>query len=368
MSKVAVVIPNHTDELNELEKISLAQVRKVLGRYPLIHAVPEGKNFSYFAPGDMVVHFPAEYFQTLRGYNNLSISSLFYEPFLDFDYILIYQPDAFVFYDALEDFCSLGYDYIGAPWPRYAWAGSRDPKTPQVGNGGFCLRKIKACHKLLTRTESLPGWTNTREKYMEDAFFAVCGLTPEIDFNVAPVSVAKLFAMEWYPARHIKKIDGLPFGCHNWTKFSADFYTELFRQLGYDLQPFRGQMGNDDYEKQSPGMLTKLAMERLMRRIERGQSLLRYLPTKRFDSIRVIRSPEAVKILSRLLTEENSLTDKVFFYDTVEQINFRDANENLPHLLIAPSETREPHYGEHVISFRREYLKRCEELFHRLGR
>ena len=104
MSKVAVVIPNHKDELDDLEKISLAQARKVLKRYPLIHAVPEGKIFSYFAAGESVVHFPTEYFQTLRGYNNLSISTLFYEPFLDLDYILIYQTDAFVFYDALEDF------------------------------------------------------------------------------------------------------------------------------------------------------------------------------------------------------------------------------------------------------------------------
>ena len=34
--KVAVVIPTYKEELDEFEKISLAQVRKVLGKYPII--------------------------------------------------------------------------------------------------------------------------------------------------------------------------------------------------------------------------------------------------------------------------------------------------------------------------------------------
>jgi len=43
------------------------------------------------------------------------MSPAFYDAFKAFDYILIYQLDAFVFRDELEYFCSLGYDYIGAP-------------------------------------------------------------------------------------------------------------------------------------------------------------------------------------------------------------------------------------------------------------
>ena len=202
----------------------------------------------------------------------------------------------------------------------------------------------------------------------EDAFFATCGTIEEFDFHTAPVNAAELFAMDYFPARHVRKIGGLPFGCHDWTNNGADFYIETFRQFGYDLQPFREQMKNEDYEYQLPGLLEKLATVRLTRRIERGQSLSRYLPTKKFSSIRVVRSPEAIKILSRLLTEDNSLTDKVFIYDAVEQLNFRDSNGDLPHLLIDSSETQEPRYGEHVISFRREYLKRCEEIFHSLGK
>ena len=379
-TKVAVVIPVYREEINELEKISLDRCRKILGRYPFVFVAPEGKNFSYFESGDMIANFPAEYFQSTQTYSLLLMSPQFYETFSDFDYILIYQLDAFVFYDALEDFCSLGYDYIGAPWPRHAWQGKRYPKTPRVGNGGFSLRKVKECHKLVANVDSsFPGWQKIDARWVEDSLFASYSMAFEYDFKIAPVSVAELFAMDYFPDRHVKKIGGLPFGCHNWTKFYTDFYVELFRRFGYDLQPFREEMRNENYQKQTFIQLTNLAMKRLNRRIERGQQLLRYLPTKKFASIRVIRSFVALKILSQLLTDENSLTDKIFIYDEENWTDLLNdvTREKLPHLVIVADydmslikavENRGLRYGEHVISFRQEYLKRCEELFHGLGR
>lgn len=373
--KIAVVIPNHKEELDALEKISLAQLRKVLKNYPLIFVGPEGKTFSYLEPGDPIVQFPKEYFRTLRGYNNLSISPLFYEPFLSFDYILIYQLDAFVFYDALEEFCRLGYDYIGAAWPYYSWQGTKvEKKTPRVGNGGFCLRKVKACHRFLTQASNLPSYRNALLKFDEDAFFAMCGVAKGIDFNVAPVEVADLFSMEWYPSRHVKKLGGdLPFGCHHWNKFSADFYVELFSQFGYDLHPFRNLMSNDDDDVQLSINLSNLAMRRLIHSLDSKKSLIQYLPTKRFDSVRVIRSPGAMKILARLIVEENSLAEKIFIYD---EKDFRDlirdvTRADLPHLLLVTDydETLfEAVKNKNVISFQREYLKVQEKLFHNLGK
>ena len=372
-SKVAVVIPNHKEELNELEKISLAQCRKVLGHYPLVFAGPEGANFSYLEPNDLIVHFPKEYFQTLKGYNILSISPLFYEPFLSFDYILIYQLDAFVFYDALEEFCRLDYDYIGAAWPYYAWQGAQYKKTPRIGNGGFCLRKVKACHEFLTKCSALPNWQAILENFDEDGFFAICGVLEE-NFNVAPIEVANLFSMEWYPARHVKKLGNeLPFGCHNWTKFSADFYVKLFAKFGYDLRPLRDQMKTDDYQEKTEASLINLAMKRLIRRTERGQAVLKYLPTKKFSSVRVIRSPDAMKILAQLIVEDNSITDQIFIYD---EKDFRDlirdvTRESLPHLVLCTDYDKSligAIENKNVISFRQEYLKAQEKIFHNLGR
>ncbi len=377
-TKVAVVIPAYKDELDELEKISLTQCRKILGRYPLIFVAPVGKNFSYFAAGDMIVHFPAKCFTSVRAYSDLLMMPFFYEPFKDFDYILLYQLDAFVFYDALEDFCSLGYDYIGAPWPYYAWLGSRKPKTPRVGNGGFCLRKVKACQKIVTEVAAMPNRRAILDYFGEDAFFAVCGTLKEFNFHVAPVNVAELFAADYLPARHAKKIGGLPFGCHDWTKFSADFYVETFRLFGYDLQPFRSRLDDEDCNYQVPGLLAKLAEARLIRRIEHGQPISHYLPTKNFASVQVVRSPDAMKILSRLSTEDNFSTNEIFIRDA--QIDWlRDVTvKPLPHLiisagdddasLIAALERGGLRYGRDFVSFRREYLKSCEKLFHSLGR
>lgn len=116
-SKVAAVIPVYKEEIDDLEKISLAQARKVLGKYPFVFVAPEGKKISYAESGDAVVRFPPQFFQNTMTYSMLLMSPFFYEAFKAYDYILIYQLDAFVFYDALEKFCSLGYDYIGAPWP-----------------------------------------------------------------------------------------------------------------------------------------------------------------------------------------------------------------------------------------------------------
>ena len=123
--------------------------------------------------------------------------------------------------------------------------------------------------------------------------------------------------------------------------------------------------------------MINLALKRLTCRIERGRSLMRYLPTKKFASIRVIRSSKAMKILARLLTEEISLTDKIVVHDAPQDL-FRDVTkEKFPHLIISAGndapliETLERgglRYGKDFLSFQREYLKRCEEIFHALGK
>ena len=381
MSKVAVVIPIYKEELDDLEKISLAQVRKVLKNYPIIFVAPEGKNFSYLEPGELLVQFHPQHFQSVETYSELLLQPFFYEPFMVFEYILIYQLDAFVFYDALEEFCRLGYDYIGAAWPIYAWFGNKvEGKTPRVGNGGFSLRKVRACHRLLSKAIHWSNFENICKNYCEDGFFAMCGVTEELDFNVAPIEVANLFAMNFYPDRHVKKLGGLPFGCHYWTKYSADFYVKLFAKFGYNLRPLRDQMHNDDYEFQCPLVLIKIAMERLIRELEHGKSIIQYLPAKRFASVRVIKSFGGVKILGRLLLEENFLADKIFFYDKKSSKDLiRDLNrETLPHLIIALKYDDTPFmeeiedkgftYGKHFILFQHEYMKFQEKLFHSLGR
>ncbi len=376
-TKVAVVIPTYKEELNELEKISLAQARKVLGKYPFVFVAPEGKNFSYFKSGDMIADCPPQLFQNTKTYNQLMMSPQFYEAFLNFDYVLIYQLDAFVFYDALEIFCSLGYDYIGAAWPLM-YSVSINKKYPRVGNGGFSLRKVKVHYNLLRNNPELIRQYQANEM-PEDVFFAHCGKIPECDFHVAPINIAYKFSAEFNPLRVIKKNGGqLPFGCHDWNLYNPEFYKNIFLRFGYDLRNVKNMSVN--YDDNLTNWLLKIAIKRLICRAERGQSILRYLPTEHFDSVCVIRDSNTMKVLAQLLTEKNFLADKIFLYDKDNVPNLIDdvTRENLPHLLLTLEdydtslidniEKKGLRYGEHIISFRREYLNHCEKLFHNLGK
>ena len=120
MANAAVVIPVYKENLSEFEKISLQQAQKIFGgKYPIIFFAPAGKTFSYFNVANRVIYFPQQFFQSGAAYNALMMNPGFYKVFFEYDYILIYQLDAFVFSDKLEYFCNLGYDYIGAPFPTY---------------------------------------------------------------------------------------------------------------------------------------------------------------------------------------------------------------------------------------------------------
>ena len=376
-SEVAVVIPVYKEELNELEKISLAQCRKILGKYPLIFVAPEGKNFSYFAQGNGIVHFPQQFFQSVQTYNRLMMSPGFYATFKDFEYILIYQLDAFVFYDALEYFCSLGYDYIGAPWPRIYREILKDKILP-VGNGGFSLRNVQAHHNLLiNRSELIAQW---HERHLpEDVFFSYCGQRGYNNFKVAPINVAYKFSAEFNPSRVVKKNNGkLPFGCHAWHNHHPDFYSRIFLQFGYDLRPVQHLLTNDDGGLRN--WLLNLSYRRFNRRLQREQPIRRYLPQKNFASVRVMRHPFNMFILTRLLSEDNSLADKIFLYDPDEtDLLLQDLTlQKQPHLLIAKIsesdaltaavEQKGFAYGKRFVSFWREYFTRCEELFRKLGK
>ena len=114
---VIIVVPIYRSELRETERVSLLQLQKVLGNYPRVFLAPASLSFDFGALGRGfgVERFDDAYFDGLSGYSCLMLSDEFYARFADYQYVLIYQLDAFVFQDTLRAFCALGYDYIGAP-------------------------------------------------------------------------------------------------------------------------------------------------------------------------------------------------------------------------------------------------------------
>lgn len=196
---------------------------------------PEGLDIGFYLnlwPDLKVQRFAPEHFVSVKSYNNLVISSDFYHPFArHYEYLLIYQLDAFLLTNQIEAFCELGYDYYGAPWhtgfPQYGFFLNRWPirlntKRFYVGNGGLSLRKISSTMDLLMRKKEHISKTF----FMEDAFFGYWGsIDPR--FHACPPAIAARFSLEANP-EHWQKLTGtLPMGFHGFEVWAQDFYNPL---------------------------------------------------------------------------------------------------------------------------------------------
>lgn len=169
---VQIVIPIYKKTLNFFEKIALKQVSRILYKYPVTFVAPESLKFSYGKRYDSIYieRFPDEYFKNINSYNRLMLSKNFYQRFLKYESILIYQLDAFVFSDRLQEFCQMGYDYIGAPWLSGLTYEIYNKKYKNfVGNGGFSLRNVESSLRVLQQEQSLcQNW-----RANEDLFFLI---------------------------------------------------------------------------------------------------------------------------------------------------------------------------------------------------
>ena len=241
---VAIVVPIYTQQLNENEIISLNQLQKIFVKNRIIAVVPFGLYVDMHL-FDSIEQFPQDFFTNIESYNRLMLSKDFYKRFQQYEYILIYQLDAFVFSNQLSYFCSLGYDYIGAPWlygifnyidsSHYLW---------HVGNGGLSLRKVSSFIRVLEERKPLLG----EQIKNEDLFFS--SIVDE-KFKVAPINVALQFSHE----RQVQKCfqlnhNQLPFGCHAWKRYDLDFWKLYIERYG-DRVNIAENTGNEDKTRKS---------------------------------------------------------------------------------------------------------------------
>ena len=274
----AIAIPLYKACPDSFETVSLRQCARVLApKYPVCFVAPEGLDLvsydnlfaSEAGKKPEKKYFPAHFFESLSGYNQLMLSTLFYESFKEYDYILIHQPDAFVFHDALDHFCSLGYDYIGAPWFSRLFGKNCGTRFSGAGNGGFSLRKVSACldalnHKepffpwrelLSTNNSPLIKWKKLNAKKRksikctatvnffteinsstEDYFWALDVPAAGLPFRVAPPEEAMHFSFEQKPSLLHKRAGCLPFGCHAWQRYEfEEFWKPIIESYGYNF-------------------------------------------------------------------------------------------------------------------------------------
>jgi hypothetical protein len=261
--KVAIVIPVYKEELSSSEQSSLHNVLHILHNYEVVFCCPQSlhthqyENISKeYNTAFQKITFADFHFKNIRSYNAMLLSGFFYEAFLQWDYILLHQLDAWVFKDSLNYWCEQGYDYIGAPW-FYKFANSKasHPMLPWAGNGGFSLRKTASSLQLVQQLEQHASpfksrllllwlaerrhkWSALKALHLchshtakqlyimldiwEDQVFAILHNN---HWKVAPPAVSFSFSFETQPARLYKlNNQSLPFGCHAWEKYEPEFW------------------------------------------------------------------------------------------------------------------------------------------------
>lgn len=259
---VAIVTPIHRFPLAADQEISIRHLRHFLGDFDRFIIGPRRlpSEFSDFSFREL----PPKFFRTTHAYNLLMVNRLFFEAFSDYDYVLIYEPDALVFSSDLDSWCAKGWDYAGAPWfddylddtTRGFW---------KVGNSGLCLRNVSAALDVLTnpiqdprirlaatpkfsshpalrkayialRSNLVPaGFRNNarwllrprlRDKpFRNDTFWALDAKKVCPAFHIPKACDAVRFSFEMAP-RYCFEQTGrqLPFGCHGWAKYDRAFW------------------------------------------------------------------------------------------------------------------------------------------------
>jgi len=257
---VVITIPIYKETLTATEKASFKQIFATLLKHHIClftfreldlseyKKVAEGCKYE-------VIYFEKKYFSNIAGYNKLLCNTLFYKTFSMFKYLLIYQLDAWVFSDDLTAWCSLDYDYVGAPWFSSDKPASGLPHFLGIGNGGFSLRKIKSHLKILNRFSYIisPAYllnrfiseinfttfkkllygvsfdNNThhllgKNNLYEDVFWGQV-IKKHKWFKAPDMLTASRFSME-SNAEKLYQINGrLPFGCHAWGTYDPDFWS-----------------------------------------------------------------------------------------------------------------------------------------------
>lgn len=270
MSKVAIVIPVYKNEMSPFEAISLQQCFAVLGNYPIVFICPKkmelGSFHQDYSNKAEFLFFDDGNFESLITYNQMMLSVWFYKYFIDYNYILIYQLDCFVFKDELMYWVEKGYSYIGAPW----FVGNSSDESVNdffgVGNGGFSLRNIKDSIRVLKSNRKIKSLKehiqiNRKSKksfvllrsikhYLvsysfktirndtlinEDKAFCLAGKRFNF-FTIPDAKTALAFAFEKQPSKLLRLNENiLPFGCHAWCRNDIEFYIPLFYKHGFQL-------------------------------------------------------------------------------------------------------------------------------------
>ena len=267
-NKVIVLVISHKASLDPFEEISLKQCQRVLGGHPIRLVCPAGLDLAAYrriVPELQADFIPPHWLASYQAFNRLKILPYLYRRYRDFEFVLFYELDAFVFRDELLDWCAQDWDLIGAPWFEKYDLAQENAKPAGTGNGGFSLRRTASMLRV-SRTwryqepasQVVRSWREGRcslkwalanltfrnnffapfNNFMghEDVFWGKVASRRFPWLRVAPYEVARRFSFEVNPSRLYSECNNtLPFGCHKWMKFEPHFWSKHFEHFGYNI-------------------------------------------------------------------------------------------------------------------------------------
>ena len=262
LNKIIILIIAHNDSLNGNEQKSLRQCSSIFAGYPITLICPQGLDANCYRetmPGVKIDFIDPKWQKNYYNFNRLKIESYLYKRYSHYEYILFYEPDAWVFRDELDNWIKQGYDNIGGPWLSL----KTNKFEINSGNGGFCLRNVQSALKTLETNKILflpylvwlmakdlqlkyfwkykwmflrllwPVFQNSRKfikrfPFYEDKFWAKIAPVINKDFKVCTAKEAIPFAFDAHP-EILYQMNGqqLPMGAHGWyRKERRDFWAK----------------------------------------------------------------------------------------------------------------------------------------------
>jgi len=237
MKKIfCIVIPIYKETPDPIDVLSLKRLHKVIGnKYDIYLVRPEsldGKCQDYYKilkqKNVYEVVFDNKYFKDTGGYSQLCILYDFYDKFSDYEYMYIYQTDCYLVKDELKEWCDKGYEYIGGPIisPNSGWVNVKNPNKwePQVGNGGFSLRKILTFKDITNPEGEFRKEYGLTDKKLKDVncedLFYMNFVNKYYDIEKPNWIEALSFALDMNVdfIYNRLKFDKLPMGIHGWPR------------------------------------------------------------------------------------------------------------------------------------------------------
>ena len=231
MKPACIIIPIYNLKPTENEILSITRNTSVLKDYDIFAVHPESMDCSAYKNFEIngFIPFSDKYFGSNKTYSRLILSEEFYQPFLDYEYMLIAQTDTYILNTeyTLKYFIDQNYDYWGAPWPDgpfdlpygpKEWFKSlfvSNPKNLHVGNGGFSLRRVKSSYNLVKKHHT---YIKYAWRLNEDLFFSNMANKHGTNYTSAPANEAAKFALETNMQEEITN-GNIPYAVHAWEKY-----------------------------------------------------------------------------------------------------------------------------------------------------